>query len=90
MTNYQLHTVIVSATVSGGAIVIRDMNNGVSITNSIEKVLSHFEQHHEPIGQRRFFYYDSDGILTEAVHDNGRFIRFDHPGKEPEVLHDKH
>lgn len=80
MNNYQVHIV------SANAIVIQDMNNGVSVTNSIERVLSHFQQHHQPIGERRFFYYDSEGMLTEAVHKSGQFLEFRHPNDLPEEL----
>lgn len=80
MKNYQF----VSAT--SKAVVIRDKNTGVSVTNSIEKVLSHFEKEHETIGRRRFFYYDSDGCLTEAIHNHGRFCEFRHPINVPSEL----
>lgn len=61
------------------AVVVQDNNSGVSVTNSIERVLSHFEKEHETIGGRRFFYYDSDGSLTEALIERGRFSAFCHP-----------
>ena len=52
-------------------IVIRDLDRGVTITNDAEAVCME-------LGDRgRIFYFDTDNILTELVHDHGRFKSFD-------------
>ena len=80
MNNY---TVV---SITSKSVIIRDTDNGVSITNSIEKVLANIEQNYEPIGQRRFFYFDSYGELTEVIHNQGAFVDFRHVPESAAVL----
>lgn len=44
-----------------------------TITNDAESVVSNFAG---TIGNRRIFYYDSDGELTELLVKDGRFAGF--------------
>ena len=47
----------------------------LTITNGAEKVVA--KMYLAGLGERRLFYYDSEGDLTELKHDNwGKFIGF--------------
>lgn len=56
-------------------IYIRDMCDGtcMSVTNAAEYVVEDIFQKY---GNKRIFYYDTEGILDELVHENGEFRRF--------------
>lgn len=57
-------------------VVLRDLgpwSQHPTITNDAEQVV---EETHQVTGNRRLLYYDSDGELTELVHDGPRFVRF--------------
>jgi len=46
-----------------------------SVTNDVENVLSYLSEMYK-LGNRRLFYRDSDGVIDEILHDNGKFITF--------------
>lgn len=51
------------------AVTIRDIGtHHTSVTNDAETVVK--EMHKWGLGIRRLFYYDSDGDLSELLHDN--------------------
>jgi len=46
-----------------------------TITNDAENVVK--QEHENGLGDKLLYYYDSDGALTELVHDGaGKFKRF--------------
>ena len=56
-----------------GAIVIRDLNGSVSVTNDAEHVVAQLA---DRLNGRRLLYFDSDGNLDEIVVRNGTFAGF--------------
>ena len=59
-----------------GKVVLRDVgpwNEHPTVTNDAEQVV---EEVFAWAGARRILYYDSEGELTELVHDGPRFVRF--------------
>jgi hypothetical protein len=59
-----------------GKVVLRDVgpwSQHPTITNDAEQVV---EKMAARVGCRRLLYYDSEGELTELVHDGPRFVRF--------------
>jgi len=52
---------------------VGDYSYQLTITNNVEDVLS---QLRHMIKDKRFFYYDSDGELTEVLHKDGKFLGF--------------
>jgi hypothetical protein len=60
-------------------LVIRDSNNPAcpSITNAAEDVVEYLYKLGELKGDRRLWYYDTDGNKDELLHDGqGKFIDF--------------
>ena len=63
-----------------GSLVLQDIgpwNTCPTITNDVENVvydLAHVLGRLKP-GQR-LFYYDSEGVLDEIIHEGGKFVRF--------------
>ena len=60
-------------------LVIRDLNNPAcrSITNAAEDVVKYLYQAGDLKGNRRLWYYDTDGNKDEIIHDGeGKFIDF--------------
>ncbi len=47
----------------------------MTITNAAETTVAEVERDFG-IGNRKLFYYDSDGELTELVVKDGKFVRF--------------
>ena len=45
-----------------------------TITNAAEEVCIEIHKHYPG---KRIFYHDSDGELSELVHENGVFVRYD-------------
>ena len=46
-----------------------------NITTDVATVLNHLCKYHA-LGNRRLFYRDMQGIISEIVHENGVFINF--------------
>jgi hypothetical protein len=66
-------------------LVIRDVgpwDRYPTITNGIEDVVTQLYHLGRLRPGRRFLYVDSDGILTEALHAEGRFTGYRHPIRE--------
>jgi hypothetical protein len=64
--------------ISSEIIVLRDdgpWDRYMTITNAAESVVEEINQHYG-IGNRRLFYYDSEGELTELLVKDGRFVGF--------------
>ena len=60
-------------------LVIRDIGpweTHLSVTNAAEQVTRELFQGGKLANGRRLFYYDSEGLLDELVHKEGRFVRF--------------
>lgn len=58
-------------------VVIRDDNIGRSITNEAEKVCALLWNEGTLTGedgQKRLYYYDTEGDVAELVHEHGLFI----------------
>lgn len=61
-------------------LIIRDIGNGLTVTNDAEAVVRDLHRN-GMLGDRKLFYYDSEGELDELIHDsNGMFQGFA-PGK---------
>ena len=59
-------------------IVLKDLgpwDRYMTITNAAEHVIEDMQRIFI-IGNRRLFYFDSEGELTELCHEGERFIRF--------------
>lgn len=68
-------------------LVIRDLNNGVSVTNSAKEIIEELKIN-SPLKQykgMRVLYFDSQGDLDEIVIKFGKFFGF----KSARHLHDK-
>ena len=52
------------------SVTIYDNDGKVSVTNDAENVVSFL---FEKFGDKRFYYYDTDGQLTELLHSKGEF-----------------
>lgn len=50
-----------------------DTNPIKSVTNDAERVVAEVNRAHPG---KRIFYYDTEGDITELVHDKGRFVKF--------------
>ena len=60
-------------------LIIRDLgpwDTYWTITNAAEDVVRGLAEHGNLGDDRRLFYYDSDGQLSELKHKNGRFVGF--------------
>jgi hypothetical protein len=64
---------------SNEALLIRDQSNDSlagTVTNCAEEVVAQLNGSGH-LGKRRLFYYDTDDVLSELVHDGkGRFMSF--------------
>jgi hypothetical protein len=70
-------------------ILLRDVgpwDRHKTITNDIETVISELWAGGFLEGSPRFFYYDSEGELTEALYSDGLFLSFKHVPDAQEVL----
>jgi hypothetical protein len=56
-------------------VLIRDLNQGASITNYPSETLNHLSQRHS-IKWKRIFYRDTIGRFDQIVHNNGIFVCF--------------
>jgi hypothetical protein len=59
-------------------VVIRDVGHDhgcLSVTNDVERVVAWLHTY-EHLGDRRLTYYDSEEVLDEILHENGRFCGF--------------
>jgi len=62
-------------TVTEKYVLIADLNDGArTITNDAEAVV---EEVHNSFPGRRIFYRDTEGVIDELDHVNGRFRGFD-------------
>lgn len=69
----------------GEPLVIRDLgpwDRYVSVTNDAEAVVAELTTAGKLPTGRRLFYYDSDGIKDEIIHQGGIFLAFA-PGPAP-------
>jgi hypothetical protein len=55
---------------------------GMSVTNGIEAVIEELFKSGALTSDRRLLYYDSEGELTEALHDHRGFIAYKTAGIE--------
>lgn len=58
---------------SSPTIMIEDLDGPLSVTNDAEAVV---EKLLERYGDKRIFYYDTQGELSELTHDGERFTGF--------------
>lgn len=57
-------------------LIIRDLgpwNRHLTVTNGAEAIVAKLAEH---LGDRRLFYFDSDGHLDEIIHKDGAFVGF--------------
>ncbi len=70
----------------GGPLVIRDTgpwNRHATVTNDAEGVVARLSEQGLLAPTQRLFYYDSEGVLGELLHDAlGRFLGFAPATKE--------
>lgn len=52
------------------------VSGGKTITNGAEEVLERLEEFVSNAPKKRVFYFDSNGELTELLHDNWKFLGF--------------
>ena len=57
-------------------VVLVDNDQGRSITNDAERVISIVDEMLDGLGQRRVYYRDTQGRFDELLHNNGRFMGF--------------
>jgi hypothetical protein len=48
----------------------------MTVTNAAESVIEELGNQYGGIGNRRVFYYDSEGVKTEILVKDGKFIGF--------------
>lgn len=65
-------------------IIIRDLNVGMSVTNDAENVVKYLHAH-ASLGDRKLYYYDSEGRFDELRHEGPKFIGF-WPADMPDPL----
>jgi hypothetical protein len=63
----------------GGVLVLIDVGDHqhcLTVTNDIESIVETLAQQGVLLPHMKLSYYDSEGILTEVFHENGKFVRF--------------
>ena len=81
----QLRSSFSILTISNGAIHLQDnclLKQSMTITNDAENVTEWVVENY---GNKRIFYMDTEGVLTELIHDNGKFTGFDEPEEIPVI-----
>ncbi len=66
---------VVTMSDKDGFFVIRDVGDGLSVTNDAENVVKRLLEGPLKQGQK-LLYYDSDGLLDELVIKDGKFSGF--------------
>jgi len=59
-----------------GILVLRDLDQGVSITNDAENLIQHLSSRGEIYRDTSVLYYDTQGTLDYILHDGERFLGF--------------
>lgn len=63
-----------SSQLEDGYIIVKDNDDGLSVTNQAEKVVQDVCERYGK--DKRIFYRDTDGYWDELVHQDGYFRRF--------------
>ena len=67
---------VVHATDDFSNLVIRDLNQSVSITNDVENLVAYLFSNGVIQNHTSLLYYDTEGSLDRILHQNGKFVGF--------------
>lgn len=57
-------------------LVLRDLNDGMSITNDVDNLVLHLRNTGQIHSETVLYYYDSEGRLDQILHDGRKFCGF--------------
>ena len=67
---------VVHATDDFSNLVIRDLDQSVSVTNDVENLVAHLFSKGMIQNRTSLLYYDTEGSLDRILHQNGKFVGF--------------